>query len=60
MRKEEPINVTCPYCKSDNVSKSRKPAPIVGYILLLIGLPVPSFTKEYHCFECLSDFKIKR
>ncbi|MCE7991658.1 MAG: hypothetical protein HEP71_06750 [Roseivirga sp.] len=60
MSKAESI-VECPDCASDNVAKSRKPASIVAYLLLLIGLPLPIFKKkQYHCFECGLDFKVSR
>lgn len=60
MDNNESINLTCPNCESDNVGRSRKSKSLVGYLLLLIGIPIPVFKKEYHCFECYTDFKIEK
>lgn len=54
---DEPI--VCPKCNSDNVAKSRKPSSIVGILLLLFGIPFLSYRKEFHCFDCYTDFKIE-
>lgn len=58
-QRNEETTITCVHCNSDNVVKSKKPSSIVGVILLLIGIPLPIFKKEYHCFDCDNDFKIE-
>jgi len=54
--KEEDIK--CVICGSDNIAKSKKPSSIVGILLLLVGIPLPIYKRQYHCFDCGNEFKI--
>mgnify|MGYP003654546680 FL=1 len=56
MSDKQKNNQLCPNCGSDNNAKSRKLSLVAG-ILIFFGIPIPSFKKEYHCFDCYSDFK---
>jgi len=55
------LTVTCPNCKSDNVSfgYATDYRWDVLYLILsiLLGTPLPLFCKKYHCFDCRNDFK---
>lgn len=59
MAQKNEIAPICPHCQSDNVSKSKKPASVVGFLILLIGLPIVAYKTEYHCFDCYEDFKLE-
>ncbi|MFI5204531.1 MAG: hypothetical protein ACHQF2_08560 [Flavobacteriales bacterium] len=52
--------ITCPVCKSDNVSKARWSKQAIAISLLLLGLPLPIKNKVCHCFDCGLDFKINK
>tara|TARA_R110001592_G_scaffold16998_7_gene72110 strand:- start:228 stop:671 length:444 start_codon:yes stop_codon:yes gene_type:complete len=52
--------IVCPNCGSDDIVKSKKPGGWYVFFLLLAMIPVPILKKEYHCFECYTDFKVKR
>jgi len=54
------VNYSCPNCKSTNTKKSDKINTIVGWLLFFFALPLPLYKKEYHCFDCLTDFKIHK
>lgn len=45
----------CPNCGSDNVSINKKAGSWLIGILLLIGIPLPIYKKEIHCFDCYQD-----
>jgi hypothetical protein len=49
----------CPYCLSENFSKSRKPnvASILGVFLFNAFIPI--FKTHYHCFDCNKRWKFK-
>lgn len=49
----------CPHCNSLEIRMSREVRGIVGVILLVFGIPIPIYKKEYHCFDCYKDFKIE-
>ncbi len=51
--------VNCPNCNSIEVRKSDKMKGFVGVILLFFGIPLPVYKKEYHCFDCYRDFKVR-
>lgn len=50
--------IICPFCKSDNVSTKKQAGYVVMFSFLLLGLPIPIFKKNYHCFDCDKDWKI--
>lgn len=51
--------ITCPYCKSSEVARGRRQTNIAAWALVLLGLLIPAFKNEYHCFDCGKDFKLK-
>lgn len=57
LRKGE--KVICPHCKSTDVARGRRQSNIAAWALVLLGLLIPAFRNEYHCFNCSRDFKVK-
>ncbi len=51
--------VKCPMCGSEEVSKLRISGRTFAITILLLGFPLPFIGKEYHCFDCGKDFKLK-
>lgn len=51
--------VACPHCKSADVARGRRQSNIAAWALVLLGLLIPSFKNEYHCFNCGRNFKVK-
>jgi len=51
--------IKCPSCGSVEISKPRLSGRAFAISLLLIGIPLPFFSKTYHCFDCGLDFKKK-
>lgn len=49
----------CPYCNSKNVRKNRQPGYVVLLSFLLLHAPIPFFRKNYHCFDCGKEWKVK-
>ena len=58
---EPDLRIRCPICKSSNVAKGASVNSRYNIIQLLISVlilfPIPFFRKQYHCFECNSEFK---
>lgn len=48
----------CPYCNSDNVIKKKKAGYAIMLSILLLGLPLPFFKKNYYCFDCEKEWGI--
>ncbi|MFS4417110.1 hypothetical protein [Maribacter sp. 2307ULW6-5] len=48
----------CPRCASGNVDGVGLNGKIALIILMVTGLPIPVFSKKYHCFECHEEFKL--
>ena len=51
--------ITCPYCKSSEVARGRRQSNIAAWALVLLGLLIPVFKNESHCFDCGQDFKVR-
>ena len=55
---------TCPVCKSDNVSYGYAIDNKWDYLYLILSLiivaPFPLVRKNFHCFDCSLDFRIKK
>lgn len=50
----------CPECNSDNVSRPQYSRRVFAVSFLLLGFPIPFFKKESHCFECGTNFKVRK
>jgi len=50
---------TCPYCQSAEVVKKKTPGYIVLFSILLLGIPIPFMKKNYYCFDCRKEWKVK-
>jgi hypothetical protein len=55
---ETSLNI-CPACGSDELSKPRLSGAAFAISILLLGFPLPFFSKTRHCFNCGLDFKNK-
>jgi hypothetical protein len=53
---------TCPSCNSDNVSYGYAidyKWDVLYMILSLISIPFPLIRKNYHCFNCGNNYKLR-
>ncbi len=49
----------CPACESEELALVRKPSGVLyGLSLLLLGFPLPFFSKVYHCYNCGRDIRV--
>lgn len=53
-------DIICPYCNSDNVIRQRKAGYTIMLSIMLLGLPLPFFSKSYYCFDCEKEWKGKK
>lgn len=51
--------LNCPECNSDNIIKMNKIGYAVMLSILLFALPLPIFKKNYYCYDCENEWKIK-
>ena len=51
------LEIKCPSCDSDDVSKPRLSGLAFVISVLLLGFPIPFYSKKSHCFNCGLDFK---
>lgn len=50
----------CPYCQSEEIIKKKAPGYVVLFSILLLGLPLPFLKKNYFCFDCRKEWKVRR
>lgn len=53
-------NKTCPVCESDNVAEEKYNKTVFSLSYLLLGFPLPFFSRKYKCYNCGHFWKEKR
>jgi DNA-directed RNA polymerase subunit RPC12/RpoP len=64
LRKEEPVEIVrtadrthCPYCGSENISKTKEANPVAILLSYCIGLVLPLFKRTWQCWDCGRHWK---
>ncbi len=57
---ETEAHITCPFCRSDEIIKTRLSPVVFAVSFLLLGFPLPFLTRRYYCFNCKKKFKYKK
>lgn len=52
--------IKCPNCNSGNIDSISLNRKISLVILMLTGLPIPIFSRKYHCYECHDEFRLTK
>lgn len=50
----------CPYCGSENISKTKEINPVAVFLCYFIGLALPVFKRTWHCWNCNREWKFAR
>jgi len=50
--------IKCPNCSSGNVDSIVLNRNVSLILLMLTNLPIPIFSRKFHCFECYKDFRL--
>jgi predicted RNA-binding Zn-ribbon protein involved in translation (DUF1610 family) len=53
-------SIICPACGSNEISRPQLSRRAMAISILLIGFPLVFIKKEFHCFDCGIDFRIKK
>lgn len=51
---------TCPFCHSENISRTRKPNWLTLIPYLIVGFIFPVFKNSYVCFDCGREWRVKK
>lgn len=51
---------TCPFCHSENISRTRKANWLTLLPYLIVGFIFPVFKKSYVCFDCGKEWRVKK
>jgi len=57
---EKRVGRICPICGSEEIVKTKKAGWFFLLTSLLILFPTPFLQREYYCFNCKQEFKLKR
>ena len=49
----------CPFCNSENIGKKRRSTILIIISILLLGIPLPIFKRNFYCYKCENEWKYK-
>lgn len=50
---------TCPFCRSENISHTKKANWLTLIPYLIVGFIFPVYKNSYFCFDCEKEWKVK-
>ncbi|MDR2815157.1 MAG: DUF2007 domain-containing protein [Proteiniphilum sp.] len=59
-KKEIEDTLACPFCRSENISRMKKPNWLTLIPFLIVGFIFPVYRSSYICFECGKHWILKK
>lgn len=59
-KKELDSTSACPFCHSENTSRTRKANWLTLLPYLIVGFIFPVFKNQYVCFDCEKEWRVKK
>ncbi len=50
---------SCPFCKSENIGRVKRPRFITVLLILIIYSPFPFFRRNHYCYDCEKEWKYR-